>query len=269
VRIEHAVFKLVDRECDLLGPDPAWLSHRRFAVWSAGRDFVGWGLWSHVADADAEAMKQSWISLAQRIAQPYDFVLDLSALESISSGAFALIREFAGTRKPGLNKMALIVGEETTGGAIQIGLYVLKPPAFEWRSFHDYREAADWLGPKAAILDAVEEKLHQPALVATPLNQLRALLASSPELPIEAAARHLALSTRSFQRMLADCGTSFSDERDRVRVMRAQELLREPDAKLEAVAASIGCADRRSLNRLFRRLTGESPSEFRRRRGLA
>src|SRR5512135_2034478 len=62
---------------ELLDEHPRWLARRQFAAWSIGSDLIGWVLWGHVGDDDAEAMKQLWLELAHRIARPYDFVLDL------------------------------------------------------------------------------------------------------------------------------------------------------------------------------------------------
>jgi AraC-like DNA-binding protein len=254
----------------LLRPGRAWLGRSRFAVWSADRNLVGWVLWSHIADDDAADMKRLWIDLAGRIAPPYDFILDLRALDSVSAGAFTLVREFATTGKPGLRRMAILVGDDTTGGVIQLGLFVLRPPRFAWRSFHTYGAAASWLErPDApAVLADVEQRTVDRAVEPTPLARLRAQLSHGQDTGMDAIARDLGLSTRSLQRALADWGTTFSEERDRARVLRAQELLRDPGTKLDAIAAAVGCGDRRSLNRLFRRVTGESPAEFRRRRGL-
>jgi AraC-like DNA-binding protein len=254
----------------LLGIQPSWFEHHRFAIWSGGRDLVGWVLWGHFADDDAAAGKDLWVSLAGRIAQPYDFVLDLRALQSISSGAYALIREFAVTRKPGLRRMAVLFSEATTGGAIQLGLFVMRPPKFPWRSLPDYAQTIAWLErpDAAAVLEAVDGRTRARVAEAAPLARVRTLLAQDPDSTAESVARALGVSVRSLQRTLTACNTTLSAEHDRTRVVRAVELLRDPDAKLEAIAAAVGCADRRSLNRLFRRVTGESPADFRRRNGL-
>ena len=58
---------VVDDAGGLLGPRPAWLARQRFACWSGGPDLVGWALWGHCADDDAEAGKRMWIELARRI----------------------------------------------------------------------------------------------------------------------------------------------------------------------------------------------------------
>jgi AraC-like DNA-binding protein len=251
----------------LLGPGLRWLERRRHAVWSAGGALIGWAMWSHVGDDDAEDAKQLWLSLAPRMARPYDFILDLRHLASISAGAYDRIREFAHAPKLGLRRHAIIVGEHLAGGTIQLGLYVLKPPAYEWRSFLDYRSTGRWLerADAAAPLAAAERRLAGRERLDAPLRDLRAALAADPAATIDRVARRLGRSRRSLQRELKALATTFSDEVDRARVLRAQELLRDPEWKLDAVAHSIGCADRRSLNRLFRRVCDESPAEFRRR----
>jgi AraC-like DNA-binding protein len=148
----------------------------------------------------------------------------------------------------GLRRMAVLIDEAT-----HVGLYELRPPAFEWRSFASYDEVARWL----------DRPEPQPA--PSPVSELRARLRKDPCASLAELARALCTSTRTLQRALADAGTTLSLERDRVRVAKVVELLRDPHAKLEAIALEIGCSDRRSLNRLFRRVTGESPAQLRAR----
>jgi AraC-like DNA-binding protein len=251
----------------LFAPEPRWLARRQFATWTLGPSVIGWSLWGHVGDDDAEDMKQLWLLLVRRIARPYDFVLDLRRLASVSSGAYARIREFAIATKPGLARQALIVGDDQPGGTIQLGLYVLRPPAHAWRRFADHTTAAAWL--ERAEVAGVDAHTSDDGAVPAPLAELRAVLARAMDATIESAASALARSPRTLQRQLAEVGTTFSDEIDRVRVLHAQELLRAPDCKLDATALAIGCADGKSLNRLFRRVTGETATEFRRRVGGA
>jgi AraC-like DNA-binding protein len=254
---------------DLVGPRSVWYARRQFAAWSWAKDLVGWVLWGHFADDDAEEGKRLWVAQSRRVAMPYDFVLDLRRLESVSRGAFERIREFAHTAKPGLRKMAVLVGDAASGGAIQVGLFALRPPAYGWEAFTDWRDAARWLerAEASAILGAAERRAGQDTR-RSPLHEIRRLLEERPRATVADAARSLSRSKRALQRWLNDNGTTFLDERDRARVARAQDMLLEPAMKLDAIAAAIGCTDRRSLNRLFRRVTGESPAEFRARRGL-
>jgi AraC-like DNA-binding protein len=97
-----------------------------------------------------------------------------------------------------------------------------------------------------------------------PLSALRRQLEVDPGASLAGLAHNLGMSRRTLQRTLAEVGTTLSRERDGLRRTLAIDLLRA-GVKLDAIAAAIGCADRRSLNRLFRRVTGESPSAFRAR----
>lgn len=59
------------------------------------------------------------------------------------------------------------------------------------------------------------------------------------------------------------CGVSFVEFGHRIRVQAAGELLRDTDLTLADVAERVGCTDASHLNRLFRKVTGETPGRFR------
>jgi len=228
-------------------------------------------MWGHISTDDAELGKELWISLAMRVAKPYDFILDLRGLESISQGAYERIKYFAMSAKPGLRRMAILVGEPQ-GGVIQLGLFALSPPKFLWKAFDSYRPLPVWLErpAQAALLAAAEAAVDEErAVLPSPIAGLGALLQREPRASVACIAGALKMSPRTVQRALAARGTTLSAERDRARIAIAQDLLRDPSTKLDAIAAAAGCADRRGLNRLFRRLTGESPAELRARDGAA
>jgi AraC-like DNA-binding protein len=77
------------------------------------------------------------------------------------------------------------------------------------------------------------------------------------------AARRLALSTRTLQRRLAACGTSFADVADEVRRAVAERLLRAPETPVLDVAFAAGYADAPSFYRAFKRWTGRTPQQWR------
>jgi len=94
------------------------------------------------------------------------------------------------------------------------------------------------------------------------------ILRSAPSwLPValDVAARALGVTGRTLQRHLAASNTRFTDEVARAQVARAQRLMLDPDAKLGAIALEIGCASASTFSELFRRVTGETPSQWRRR----
>lgn len=81
---------------------------------------------------------------------------------------------------------------------------------------------------------------------------------------LEEVAKLLAVSPRSLKRHLANANTTFSDLLDEAKHQRATDLLLE-GAKIESVARELGYADIGSFLRAFRRWTGMTPGEFRKR----
>lgn len=59
------------------------------------------------------------------------------------------------------------------------------------------------------------------------------------------------------------CGASFVDVCHRVRVLAAQELLRDSGRTLADVAEQVGLTDASHLTRVFRKITGETPGAYR------
>lgn len=93
---------------------------------------------------------------------------------------------------------------------------------------------------------------------------LQRLLASGEAPVIERAAALMNASSRSLQRLLAEQGTSFTAERDQLRLAMARRLLADSTLGVEAVARRLGFAEAAVFVRAFRRWTGESPARWRR-----
>jgi AraC-like DNA-binding protein len=73
------------------------------------------------------------------------------------------------------------------------------------------------------------------------------------------------ISVRSFQRELSRVGFTYSGLLDAVRFEHAVKLLRDTDAKIIEVAFSSGYTDPAHFTRAFRRVSGVTPREFRRK----
>ena len=100
------------------------------------------------------------------------------------------------------------------------------------------------------------------------LETLRALLTTyvAEGYPsAQLAASLMDVSERTLARRLASCGLTYGMLVDEVRFNLAKERLKEPGAKIGEVASSIGFSDQGNFNRLFRRLAGVSPKEYRQR----
>ncbi len=87
--------------------------------------------------------------------------------------------------------------------------------------------------------------------------------AGYPSIP--ATAHVVGMSVRSLQRRLADAGISYEGLVARARFAAAVDLLEETNAKILDIAFDLGYADHAHFSRAFRRWTGTSPREFRRR----
>jgi AraC-like DNA-binding protein len=83
---------------------------------------------------------------------------------------------------------------------------------------------------------------------------------------LEQAASHLRVSSRTLRRHLHERGTSFQAVRNDARRSHGCFLLASSDVALDDIAEALGYADLPGLIRAFRRLTGETPSSYRRRR---
>ena len=90
------------------------------------------------------------------------------------------------------------------------------------------------------------------------------LLQGSPT--IETAAEMAGASVRTLQRRLSESGSSYGSLLDRIRFEKVIELMDSPGTRFKEIAYRLGFSDAANFTRAFRRWTGISPKEFRRRR---
>jgi len=91
----------------------------------------------------------------------------------------------------------------------------------------------------------------------------RELRGGDPKL--ESIARQLAMSPRTLQRRLKDHGVIFNDLLDAMRYHAAKSYLAQRDVAGTEVAYLLGFAEQSSFNRAFKRWSGVTPTEYRRR----
>ena len=89
------------------------------------------------------------------------------------------------------------------------------------------------------------------------------LRAGDPSL--ESIARQLAMSPRTLQRRLRDHQVLFNDVLDAMRFRAAKSYLAQRDVAGAEVAYLLGFAEQSSFNRAFKRWSGQTPTEYRRR----
>ena len=79
----------------------------------------------------------------------------------------------------------------------------------------------------------------------------------------EVIAKDLFVSPRTFQRRLADAGTSYSDILDAVRRELAAQYITDPALSLSEISYLLGFSELSGFSRAFKRWTGQAPSAVR------
>ncbi|MEM9303267.1 MAG: AraC family transcriptional regulator ligand-binding domain-containing protein [Pseudomonadota bacterium] len=100
------------------------------------------------------------------------------------------------------------------------------------------------------------------------LHQAIADNAAEGEFSTQAAAVRACMSLRSAQRLATGAGTTLQALVERRRMEYAERLLLEGHFKLALIAQLVGYSDDRAFRRAFKRMTGATPSEYRRSRGV-
>jgi AraC-like DNA-binding protein len=84
---------------------------------------------------------------------------------------------------------------------------------------------------------------------------------------LETISRRLAMSGRTLQRRLSEQGVQYNDLLDDMRFRAARSYLAAPDVAGAEVAYLLGFAEQSSFNHAFKRWSGQTPTEYRRRAG--
>jgi AraC-like DNA-binding protein len=256
---------------DELARDPAgrYLTGETFLFFCADAGLFGFAVWGRVTEGDVRRLVQA-LAVSRR--RPHVTLMDARRMEAIEPAAFEVLAEYArSTWEPerGVTRAA-IVRAPGVSGAIVSGFYRMfsPPPPYPVELFDEMPAALAWLGvgPRPALVDELDELCARARGTTRFLGALRELLeARTGTLSLPAAARALAMSERTLQRRLASEGTTFQNEQSGAQLRKAQRLMTESDIKLTHVALEVGCASPQQFSAMFRRVTGESPSEWRAR----
>lgn len=92
-------------------------------------------------------------------------------------------------------------------------------------------------------------------------------LTSSGGVTLEQLAEDMGLASRTLQYQLEASGTSYRQLLDEVRTQLARFYLSDPDMALVDVAFLLGYSEQSPFNKAFKRWTGETPGEYRKRMG--
>ncbi|MEO8699736.1 MAG: helix-turn-helix domain-containing protein [Kofleriaceae bacterium] len=258
------------RSCELEAVDGTakgfYVRSRSFAFGITTHEVVVTIAWGTFDAPEAQRIGHAWA--ATLAGPPRDTLIDVTHLVASDRDAFTTLRDLLEPRRDERARVVrrqALVARGDFGAVFLHGYLAMFPPPYELREFALRSAALAWLGhacctDEIAELDAVRNDL---------LLRLRAWL-DHTELEYattELAAAALAITERTLQRRLAEAVTGFGVELARAQVARAKRLMLETDRKLSDIALEVGCATPSVFSELFRRLTGETASEWRRRHG--
>ncbi len=119
----------------------------------------------------------------------------------------------------------------------------------------------------ARLVALCERCERQTAFATTPVTQIIALFESSPSLNVSlpGTAAALRYSERGLRRQLERSGTSYRQLTDEIRERRARDLLARSMQPIKAIASEVGFKSPSNFARSFKRWTGLTPNEFRKK----
>ena len=243
---------------------------RRFVAFCARPDLWGFAMWGRVEGDDLRQLLR-WLAIELGPpALPHGSLVDVRRFETSDPEAFTLLAGYVATHFAQLarqvTRLAIVRPTGLTGATVA-GFFSVQDPPYPVKVFTDPDAAAAWLGADRAVVRALDAAIEHASGVPAVVAALQAWLDGHlVDATLPAAARGLAMSARSLQRRLAATSTTFQRELDRARVRVAQRLLGSPDATLTQIAYDVGCASPQHFSALFRRVVGETPSQWRARR---
>jgi AraC-like DNA-binding protein len=251
-------------------PVGRYLVARRHLVWCHSPSLLGTALWNRPDEADVvELLDTLAVTRAVGMRAPFDFLTDGRHVDGVDPAGYTLAVDYARRELERLGqrvrRLAFVHGAGFSG-TVLAGIFAHVLPEARSRGFSDPAAAFTWLGRRDASRAAAEvERLVEQAVGAPPITAtLRGLLRTrTGDYRLEDAARELGCSPRSLQRRLDAEGTTFRKQLEDARLSAAIPLLLDSDIKLEAIAAKLGFSSLPAFSRLFRRVTGRSPSAFR------
>jgi AraC-like DNA-binding protein len=242
-------------------------------VWCHSRTLCGSVHWGHYDDAQVnELVSRLAFSNHPSLAGGLDILMDSRGVAGFEWSAWELlaghVRRQLATWNERIRRQAIVVPTGQTG-TLLAGMLPMLGPDYAFSFFTSLPEAIAWVDRPdlSAILDEVERIAAAARNTAPVLHGLRHHLDQTvANASLRSAARALAQSERTLQRLLKNEGTSFNDELLQARLRAARLLLEESDEPIATIARRVGCSSSSRLIALFRRDLGETPAQYRVRR---
>ncbi len=257
---------LVVRDLGELNGDATgyFVPSRNFAFGVTTHGLVTTVAWGAFDATEARRLGDAWTVTFS--GPPRETLIDVTHLVASDHDAFTTLRDVLEPRREDRARVVrrqAVVANADYGAIFLRGYLAMFPPPYELRDFPTRDAALAWLG-HTCCSDEIAELDDARSEV---LLRLRAWLERAPldAATLEAAVEALGVTERTLQRRLVEANTTFVAELTRAQIARAQRLMRETQRKLSDIALEVGCATPSVFSELFRRVTGETPSQWRRR----
>ncbi|NUP08275.1 MAG: AraC family transcriptional regulator [Polyangiaceae bacterium] len=250
-------------------PACRFVVHRSFAYWQAERRVFGTIIWGRPDEHDVEQMCAAHEVGADPLFAGHTSLVDIRALQAVDLLAFERLLGYLVRRRddwsPNVSRQVVL----HRGGyahAVVAGMFQFLGAGHPV-AFHDDAKAAyEAIG--ASDVSAELETLRE-TLLGVP-DVVRRVQAAFDGLPRGATsadvARAVGTSSRSLQRHLMACGSSFRLERQRYLLRASERLLEGTELDLDAIALQVGASSPSHLVALYRTHHGTTPAAFRARR---
>jgi AraC-like DNA-binding protein len=248
-------------------PEGAYVAVPRGLVFCARPTLWGFALWGRPNEVDLKRVVPLLeLELADGVS-PHASLVDVRRLETGDPRAFAVLSRYLRANwevfRTRVTRLALVHPPGILGATVA-GFYQVAGAPYPVRVFGELAPAATWLraGELARTLEAAIASAS--ALAPVVLEVRRWLDGHLDDASLSRAAKAVSRAPRSLQRDLADAGTSFQGEVDAARIRLAKRLLAETDSPLTEIAYDVGCASPQHFSTLFKRVSGQTPSAYRR-----
>lgn len=251
--------------------DGVYFTSRHHLFWHAPGDLGGFAVWGRPQAEEAIEFVNGLLQvLARPDEHPRAMIADMSRLEHIDVDVFLTLKRHVDNNHAAIQavnmRKAIVRPGGLLGAAVAGFLYTTRRNS-DFTLVTEVGEALSWLDreeqmPFVLEMGKVTDLAAQDSGV---IDGLRRALLADCAVSLDDVARSLHMSPRNLQRHLRLAGTSFRDERDTARLVLAKQAIAARTSKVSALAHDLGFATPDYFSAWFKRRTGATPQEWRRR----
>jgi len=238
-----------------------------YLIWSMTDRLQGLGFWGHVERGHVARLARALDSQTSRCSRRW--LIDLRRVRSVDPSAVEWLSNYVRSRAEQLRQQVsaqALLRPHGHVGIVVAGFCKLIEWVYPVEVFTEPEAALKWLGApdESGVIAAMDELLDTLSETSEVVHAFRTHVSRNPaNAKLDTVSAALGLSRRSLQRKLRAANTSFQLEQNTARMLVAKRLLCETNRTIKQVAFDVGCSSAASFSVLFRRVVGQSPSDWR------